>query len=301
MGGLLMLRSALVHLQVESKFALYGGLDLLHNVLKFGGIALLLWSAQVSPGAVLALFVFAPVSVCLLSLATVDRDMLRCVPSPPRVLRELLDVVKWSLLTFSFGAAISRLDIFLLSMRSTMAEVGLFSGGQVFAIIPEFLGTYLGVVLHPRIMPYCHSGQFFAFFRRFQLASLACCGLLYLLAVLSAETIAPYVLPTAFAPSAKLFLILLPGALAGLVTFPLTIAFLMFVRPKFLFTMDCLAAPVIIGLYLYAIQHHGALGAAWVTSASRCLRAAVAQVVAWRWARRTAELYGATSVPREVL
>ena len=86
-----------------------------------------------------------------------------------------------------------------------------------------------------------------------------------------------------FAAAQNAILVLLPGALAGLATFPVTMTFLMFVRPRFLFTVDCLATPVVCLLYAYAIPRYGALGAAWVTSGSCLTRALVAQVAAWRW------------------
>lgn len=285
--GLLMLRSSLVHLQVEQQFAQYGLLDLAHNVGKFGGIALVLGCVAVTPAMLLACFALAPGAVFVVYLVTYGRVLWPRLPLAPGAGKELLGAVHWSLLTFGLGTLSSRLDIVLLTMQATMTHVGLFSGAQTFALIPELLGTYLGVVLSPRIMPLYQAGRFFPFFRRFQLASFGACGVCYVLAWLSMERVAPWLLPATFAPSAKLILVLLPGALAGLATFPLTIAFLMFVRPKFLVAMECVAAPLVVLLYLYAIQQHGALGAAWVTSGSRVLKAALAQAVAWKWARRT--------------
>ncbi|MBM3226433.1 MAG: hypothetical protein FJZ47_21935 [Candidatus Tectomicrobia bacterium] len=185
--ALLLLRSGLVHLQVESKFAWYGGLDLVHNLLRFGGIALLLGTAQVTPGAVLACFVLAPVGALLLCLGAFERRMWTRRSRSPGVVKELLSVVHWSLLTFSVGTVLSRLDVFVLTMQSSMTQVGLFSGGSTVALIPELLGTYLGVVLGPRIIPYCQAGRFFPFFRRFQLASFVLCAVFYLLAWVSIE------------------------------------------------------------------------------------------------------------------
>jgi hypothetical protein len=66
--------------------------------------------------------------------------------------------------------------------------------------------------------------------------------------------------------------------------FPLTLPFLLFVRPRFFFVMDCLSLPILLTLYIFAIKHHGALGAAWVTAASKVIKGLLAQIVAWKLA-----------------
>jgi O-antigen/teichoic acid export membrane protein len=295
--GMLLFRSVLVHLQVEGKFALYGSLDLLHNVLKFGGIALLLAFSHPSLGAVLTFFALGPACVFVLYVGACGKKFLGQGSASFQAASELLDFVKWPLLIFSLAALLSRVDMFLLTLLSDMREVGIFSGGQAFAVIPDLVGSYLAVVLSPRIIPYCREGRFFAFFWRFQLASLIGCVVIYLAVMLSLETILSPLLPASFAPSVHVLMILLPGALIGLVMFPLVISFLMFIRPKFLFTMDCISAPVIILLYLYAIPRYGAVGAAWVTSVSRLSRGIIAHIVAWKWARRTPEMFRQDVMP----
>jgi O-antigen/teichoic acid export membrane protein len=283
--GMLLLRSILVHLQVEGQFVFYGSLDLLHNVLKFGGVVLILLFAQASPGAVLTFLALGPTCVFVFGLGTCGKTILTRHSTPPGVVSELLHFVKWSLPTVGLWMLISRLDIFLLTLRSTMSEVGLFSGGQAFAAIPELIGYYLAVILSPRIMPDYREGRFFAFFWRFQLASFVVCVMIYLTAVLSMDSLSPYFLPASFAPSADVILILLPGTLASMMAVPLAGWFLMFMRPRFLFATYCITAPVVVVLYLYAIEQYGAIGAAWVTSTCRLILSVIAQVVTWKWSR----------------
>lgn len=290
--SMLLLRSSLTHLQIERRFALYGCLDLLSSVLKFGGIALLLAIHQQSPVTVLLLLALGPAAAFLLGLGALSNQMLGRWSHPPGLIVEMLGFVKWSLLTFGLAALISRVDVFLVSQWSNLREVGIFSGGQAFAAIPELIGTYLAIVMGPRIMPYCRQGRFFELFRTFQVSSIASCLLIYLLAATSMKHISPYLLPASFARSSEVILALLPGALAGLATFPLTLSFLMFVRPKFLFTLDCLAAPIVIPLYYYAISGYGALGAAYVSSASRVIKATIAQAIAWKLASSEPEVLG---------
>jgi hypothetical protein len=62
------------------------------------------------------------------------------------------------------------------------------------------------------------------------------------------------------------------------------LTFLMFVRPKFILTLDCISIPFLLVAYAYAIPRYGALGAAWVTSAGRVFKGLLAQIAAARWA-----------------
>lgn len=291
--ALLVLRSAQMHPQIQNRFLEYGLLELLQMVLKYGGVAALLVLGQTKPAAVLFSLTAGPMLAVFIFLIVWRRELIP-FPTPTwELTRELVGFVKWFFLTFSVAALVSRVDVFLLASWSNLREVGLFSAAQTFAYIPQLLGTYLSIILSPRVMPYWREGRFLSFFRKFQSAMFAACAFLYVAALLTIKTAGPLILPRSFQASQSVILILLPGALAGLLTFPLTITFLLFVRPRFLITMDCIALPLMILLYGYAIHGYGATGAAWVTSGSFVVKALIAQVEAWRLARtrqRSAEL-----------
>jgi hypothetical protein len=134
-------------------------------------------------------------------------------------------------------------------------------------------------------MPYWEAGKLGPFFRRYHFSAFLACIVIYGIARLTLQVFAPTLLPHAFVRSQQVILILLPGAIAGFLIFPLTIPFLMFLRPRFLFAMDALALPFLLIAYRFAIPAHGITGAAWVTSSYGCLKAAVALTLAWRWVR----------------
>jgi len=192
---------------------------------------------------------------------------------------------KWFLITFGLAAFISRLDILLLARWRSLAEVGIFSAGQTIAWVPQLIGTYLAVLFTPRIMPLVKAGRFYNFFRKFQPALLIGCALTYAIFLFLAPSAGHKLLPSKYKQSLGIIQLLLPGAFSGLATFPLTIGFIMFLRPKFLFVMDCAALPILLVLYYWAIGSYGAPGAALVTTAANLSRAAIAQVMAWKWAR----------------
>src|SRR5882672_7980420 len=272
-----------------------------HLTVKFGGIAALVLAGRVSPALVLLLFALGPLSGFVLWRATAGREFTKALNGQHlQLTARLWHYGRWFLITFGLAALVSRLDIFLLSKWSTLSEVGIFSAGQVIAWVPVLIGTYLAVVLTPRIMPLAREGRFNAFYRKFQPPLLGACVLGYLLSLAAIPLIGPRLLPRSFMRSMPVISVLLPGALAGLATFPLTLSFVMFVRPKFLFFMDCISLPILMLLFFCVIPRYGAVGAAWVTSAANMIRAMVAQWMAWQWAQEI-DITSSKRLPLEVM
>jgi O-antigen/teichoic acid export membrane protein len=286
-GGLLLVRSAQVQMQVDRKFFIYGLLDTMHVSLRFGGIAVVSLIGLLSPSSILVCYVVAPACVILAWLLLWGRRMLSSLRvSIPR-LREIFECTKWFLLTFSLSTLISRMDLLLVSRWSGLKEAGYYAAGQIFAMIPQLLGLYMSVVLGPSIMPRIRSGTFFAMFRSTQLMILSLSGAGYVLFLVLWPLVSPLILPERYLQAGAVIKALIPGAFAGMATFPLILSFVMFIRPRFLFSVDCVSLPFLLLLYWYAIRHFGAAGAAVVTSFAALSRAAIAQVMAWRWARET--------------
>jgi O-antigen/teichoic acid export membrane protein len=283
--GLLSIRSTQTYLQVQRRFAVYGGLDWLQNSLRFGGIAAILWLKRATIPNVLFLYGLGPWFAFGLGMVFFGKGVLGKTKQLWSAVQEMVRHVGWYATTFAVTASVGRLDVFLLTSWTSLSEVGIFAGAQVFALIPELMGGYLAVVLGPRVVPYCKEGKFAPFFRRFQFLMVIGCVLLYIAAVAGLKIVAPILLPTAFKRSGTVLLILLAGALASMAAFPLTYTFLLFARPRFLFKMDLFALPLLLVLYYYVIPAYGAVGAAWVTSSSRLIKAGIAQGVAWKTAR----------------
>jgi O-antigen/teichoic acid export membrane protein len=281
--GLMLLRTAQTNLQIERNFLMYGALEIVQMAMRYGGIAVLLVLGSVRPERVLFFYASGPLFAFLVWVTLMRKKLGSAAPVSLDDFGALARTVKWFALTFGLGALLSRLDIFLVSTWSSIGEAGIYGAAQTFALVPQLMGTYLALVYSPRLMPYLQSGRFADFFRKFQTVIIAACVAIFVLAVPALNVFGKLILPARFAAAQNAILVLLPGALAGLATFPVTMTFLMFVRPRFLFTVDCLAAPLVVLLYAYAIPRYGALGAAWVTSGSCMTRALVAQVAAWRW------------------
>ena len=188
-------------------------------------------------------------------------------------------------MTFALTSIVSRADLLMLTSLSNLDEVGIFAGGQTLASIPQLIGTYLAIVFGPKVMPYYRSGRLYPFIRKAQAALAAASVLVLIGAFWNRELLASRILPSSFAPSANVILILLPAALASMSTLPLVVTFLMFVHPRFLIAMECVLLPFVLAAYAVMIPRQGATGAAIVTSTFILFKSAIALWMTFRWSR----------------
>jgi O-antigen/teichoic acid export membrane protein len=288
MLGVLLLRSIQTFFQVEGRFDAYGKMELLHIVLKFAGVGTAMIAGYASPVLVLALFAIAPLSVVALFFAFSKerffdgRGLLHNSTA-----KELFQYAKWFLITNSVSAVIVYMPNFVLTGFGDMREVGVYSAAQTLASIFPMLGAYIAILLSPRIMTYCRQGKFYALYRLSQTFLFGAACVVYLFLVFCFDWIAAKLLPPGYATSQHMFMILLPAALSWLMTMPLNTAFLLFVRPKFIFFVESATFPFLLLSYFMVIPGSGAIGAAWVTTVFGLTRSIIIQVAAWRWALQT--------------
>ncbi len=283
----LMFRSVLVHLQVDEKFLMYGKLDFIHIAIKYGGIASLILLSKVTPENILLFFVFGPGVAFVIGLALNHKQLLGSFAGQLSVFGELFGYIKWYLITFMIAAAISRMDIFLLTGLRNLTDVGIFAGGYVYAMIPELFGIYLAIIISPKIMPLYVAGDFFLFYKKIQsiLWLTAISG--YLVLLFALQFIAPLLLPPSFMASMDVMLGLFMGTLASMAIFPATVSFIMFVKPRFILWLDLITFPILLLLYMKYIPEYGAVGAAWVGGISRLVKAVIVQIVVLPYTRVT--------------
>ena len=279
--GLLALRSVQTYCQVSRNFALYGAADLLHTAAKFGGIGCLLAIGVATPQTVLTCYALGPLLVAVAFLATVSRRVL-LVPFRWEAVRELVAVAKWYLGAGAAGSITSRMDLLMVSAVAGTAQAGLFSAAQVLVLGFQLLGTYLGVVFAPRIIPLWKAEQLRSVYWRFQALAGAGCLLFYVVALLGTEALMVRLLPSAFHAAKVIVLLLLPSSLMALVNFPWTVSLLLFAHPRLLMALDVLALPVLVALYYASIAGYGAVGAAVVTSCYALVKTGLMQIVALR-------------------
>ena len=282
-AGVLQMRSISTHLQLRGRFAHYAGLELLAQAMRVLGIgAVLMWF---TPSA-MSLSLAALAGTLLALVGGIQITRLRWQPLQLKWAdgREFLHSLRWIFATFAFSSMLGRIDLLLLTHWSTMDQVGLFAAAQVFAMIPELLGLWLAVVFSPRVAPARENGTLRRMMIRVQLGLGALAALIALAGWLVLQWGVQW-LPAGYASSADILVPLVLGALAGMMALPVTMPFIMFTKPRFIFIYDLVTLPFLLLAYHWAIAHSGAMGAAWVAAISRFLKSITLQVLAWRWSR----------------
>jgi O-antigen/teichoic acid export membrane protein len=289
--GSLLIRSTQVHFQIERRFRLYGVTDLLDTFLCFGTISVLLLAGIRSPGKILAVYAGVPIIVSAIVLATLARKM-ALTQVAPEATRALLRTLKWFLVTVIVGSLFSRMDLFFVSAFAGVQEAGIYSAAQIFALLPALMGLYLSAVFSPRVMPLWQEGKLKPIYIRYQ-AGLAVTALLtYFLSLLLLPRLTSHLLPESFRRSSDVILALLPAGLCSFLSFPWTIPFLLYMRPKLLVVIDCIGLAILAPLYIGIARHAGAVGVAALTSGAMLVRTLIHQWLAWRMVSLGCQIIG---------
>ncbi|MEO8736073.1 MAG: hypothetical protein ABI380_06000 [Edaphobacter sp.] len=286
--AVLLLRSAQIHFQLEKRFRSYGLIDLGHSGLKILGIACLIATAKLTPTHVMAVYLVAPSTLVLLWAIRNGRQIYTHTVFSFAMTRQMLGQARWYLLTFGIGTLVARGDLWLVAHYTNMHTAGMYSAAQLLALIPPMIGTYLSVVVSPRIMPLFSSGKLLAFTVRAQSALLLLSIAGYVIALMLLPRFSPFLAPK-FHEALPVLLILLPGSLAGFVCFPLTLTTLMFLRPRFLVLLDAATVPIILVAYTLLVPRFGVIGAAWISSSVALGRALIVQLVVLLSIRHTSQ------------
>ncbi len=284
-AGLIMLRSLQVHFQIRQRFKIYGLIDLGHNILRYGLIAVALVFFETVPQTVILAFAIAPMLILISSARSYRRSVLCESLGLPDARKELFGAVKWYLLSFCLGAILARSDVYLLSLFRGLNEVGIFSAASIYAMVPELVASYLAVVFQPKIIRNLESGTLASFLKISTRQNLAVAIPTTIATVVTGIFVMSRFVSDSYGAGKMLLLILAPGALASMMTFPLTLPLLLFVYPTFWVKMEGVCLPFLLAAYWLAITHYGAIGAAVVTSTYKIGKCLLSHFVAWKYIR----------------
>lgn len=285
-AGLLVLRSALVYLQLRARFARFAIIDLAHTAARWAAVAAILaavsTSAAVMAGLAMAAWTVAGVAMLSIGRAAQPAESNR----QPSDLSGVTGAARVALATTAVGAVVARLDLFLLGAFGTAADAGVFGAASAIALAPMWLGAYLAPVFSARILPYCRDQRLEPLFRSVQRGLLA----LAIIGVAAGAVAGPYLterlLPAEYTAAGDVVAVLIVAGAAGFVTFPLVLHTLLFLSPRTYLVLDLASLPVLIPLYVIAARQSGAIGVAWVTAVASLVKAAIAQLTAAAAVRR---------------
>jgi O-antigen/teichoic acid export membrane protein len=281
--GLLMLRSALVYLQLRSRYRGFAIVDLAHTAARFGAVAAAL-ALVLTPAAVIASMAVASWAVA--GIAMMAGGSVAARGQQFGEFAAVADAVRVALATTAVGAVVARLDLLLIGAFGTSTDAGIFGAAATIALAPTWLGAYLAPVFSARILPYCRDQRLEPLFRSVQrgLIALAIGGVAA--GAIAGPMLIELLLPAEYLAARDVVPILLVAGAAGFVTFPLVLHTLLFLSPRTYLVIDMASLPILVPLYVIAARRNGAIGVAWVTAISAFVKAAIAQVAAAAAVRR---------------
>lgn len=283
--SLLVLRSSLLRVQMQSRFRAYGALELMHVSLKLGPAFVLAFTQTGGVAGVLACLAAGP--VVALGLVTLWIPDLRMLPRMNRAAAaQMLRLVRWYGPTLALGATLARLDILVLSAVAPAETVGIYGAATVIASVPDMLGMYMGVVLTPTVLALARQGTLRPWFLRVQLALTALALAILGLAALGLALGGAALLPSGYAGTVPILALLLPGSVLAMTTSALSLSFVMVAREDWLLRVDAVVAPLALIGYLLVVPSHGALGAAAVAVSVTIARSLAVLGAAWRLSAR---------------
>lgn len=291
-GGtcILLVRSAQLYFQARMRFVVFAAIDIMHSSLRILFVGLVLWLESAPATKILACYAAAAavVAAVFFIYGNVAAGWRKVSPSwsdGRAVLRSSAPVMA----SVGVSSIVSRLDVLLLALRGTPVQLGLYSAALTIATIPEIIGAYLSPVMLPRILPAYRAGAFRPLYRRFHLITFALLGAVLAVAFVAGKPLLGLFLPLKYQPSISMVLILIPGTLAVASFLPLTLNFLLMVRPRTFLIVDSVAIPILAACYYILTPVHGALAAAWITVVHRFVKSAIVQSRAYALARASVE------------
>lgn len=275
--GVLLLRSVQLSLQLRTRYLAFACIEFLNTTLRIGLVFALVSQGHASSTGVVSAYAAATAVALMAGLLTLMR-----VSGIHRWwgLRGTMQVLRagaTALSTYGFSAVVSRLDVFVLAALVSPAQLGIYTSAFTMAMIPEIAATYAAPAFLPRIRPYCEMGLFQQFFTRLHFALLAVAVVGYGLMLWWLPVVGPRLLPQKYWPAIPITLVLLPGMLATMSLFPVSLNLLMLRNSRvFLYYDLALVIPLVCG---YVVSSsHGLFAVACVTTAFRLLKTLIVQI-----------------------
>jgi PST family polysaccharide transporter len=284
--SVILLRSLQLRFQIEGRYAAYGAVEIVHTLVRAALVVAALAAGARSACWLIAAYAVAPLLVLAGGLPALTGPSVAGAWYRPREWRAFASLAGMTLATCAVGAVVARLDLLVLAAAGEPHDLGLFGIASTVAMVPTQLGAYLAPSLTPRIVPYCRDGRFAALFVTTQTVLVGAALAMLAAALLIVPAGVAAVLPPSYARAVPVASVLMLSSVAGFVTFPLTLHFLLFFSPRTFVAMDLASLPLLVPAYAYAARHHGALGVAWVTAVAGVTKAAIAQARAVRLMRR---------------
>ena len=259
----LLLFLALVILQGQQRFLLWGGIQVGSNLIRLLILGVIILAFTMSSRNVLLGFTLAIFLAAVVSWARLDYRFIFSKISSQHI-KDFFDFSKWTAAFMALSSLVSRLDIFLLAKWSgDLSQVGVYSLGVTMASFLPQLGGALGAVTSPKFAGFQDAASASRYLKKSTL-----------FVILTAVGVALIMIPAAllvvwftgrdFQASFSPFLILLASFTIFLFTNPLRDCLLYYYRrPDFFWWLNLGQGTVLIVASFFLIPTYGVAGAAF--------------------------------------
>ncbi|NOS99968.1 MAG: oligosaccharide flippase family protein, partial [Phycisphaerales bacterium] len=260
-------------IQSESRFGAYSITQVGNNAIK-----LVLLTGIIAAGWLTATSLMAATVAGFAAAAAVGHVLAPAFARRPKWHRSAGPAVirysRWLVISSLMFLLYSRMDILLLSRLTDSETVGVYSAAATMAQAADLMAASVMTVLLPRFSRHTASGAL-----RGQVGMSLKCSAAVVVPMIPCywllEPVMGVVFGASYAASAGFLKIMYFGLLATMVTHPLHLLFFARGKPQVLTALDVVLLVFNAAGHTWAITHYGALGAAWVVLASRCLGAAL--------------------------
>ena len=274
--AVLTMRSTQLALQIRERYKSFACIELLNTSLR---IALVIWMIHRgyrSSLSIMTSYAIGSSVALLVGLVTLIRTTGMRVWWRIRGAALVLKSARNALVTYGLSALVSRLDILVLAVMASPAQLGLYGSAMTLASVPEIAATYLAPAFLPRIEAYCRMGVFTRFFTRLHMLMYTAMAAGYGVLLWFVPRFGGHILPLKYAPALAVTLVLLPGTLATASIFPLSLNLLMLRNSRIFIYFDLLMSPVLLVAFTLG-SRRGILTVAAVTAVFRILKTLIVQ------------------------
>ncbi len=192
-------------LQIQERFKILATIKIIPVILKFGTIVLLALLWQDAPFYLLFIaFMAIPLLTFMLGMPHIPLRSILHHSSNPQKIKELLHTSKWIYISAITVAGMGQVDILMVRSMLAPPQLAHLVGGQkLSSLIPLFTATLVTVLL-PKISSKRSHAELNYFFRK-TLLFIPIIITIYLIGIISADTLVPLLLGAKYSASISVF------------------------------------------------------------------------------------------------
>lgn len=266
--------------QIKQLFPLHGVLNLVHGLVRVGGVSLLFALNITTLEPMLFIYVGGVFLSLLFSFSVIPKNFLKVSKGGSEVLPEFLHFSKWVVAANLVGILQIQSGFFFLGYFKDSASVGIYSGAWNLASGLDIFVFSLITVFFPKISKFKDKKEFGGFIRQ-SLKFTAVFSICALPLFFYAEVVITTLFSDKFAGAGTVFQVLLAGAILGLPAQPISLILFSLNKPS-VFAFIGLAVMVLtFAGHMILIPQFSVMGAAVVSSAMKVLQSSLILLVCY--------------------